>query len=75
MLRLYHDVKPGAMIRVALAPCSPLAVPKRVMEGSADGRAFRLPDAHPSLPDPRGGRLRLDTFGIRPVDSSSRRDG
>jgi 8-oxoguanine deaminase len=34
-LRLYHDPKPGAMIRVALAPCSPLAVPRRVMEGSA----------------------------------------
>src|ERR1700723_1272901 len=36
VLRLYHDVKPGAMIRVALAPCSPLAVPKRVMDGSAE---------------------------------------
>ena len=35
VLRAYHDPKPGAMIRVALAPCSPLAVPKRVMEGSA----------------------------------------
>ena len=36
VLRLYHDAKPGAMIRVALAPCSPLAVPKRVMVGSAE---------------------------------------
>ena len=36
VLGLYHDPKPGAMIRVALAPCSPLAVPKRVMEGSAE---------------------------------------
>src|SRR5208282_2449120 len=35
VLRLFHDPNPGAMIRVALAPCSPLAVPKRVMEGSA----------------------------------------
>jgi 8-oxoguanine deaminase len=35
VLRLFHDPKPGAMIRVALAPCSPLAVPRRVMEGSA----------------------------------------
>ena len=35
VLRLYHDPKAGAMIRVALAPCSPLAVPRRVMEGSA----------------------------------------
>jgi 8-oxoguanine deaminase len=36
VLTRYHDPKPGAMIRVALAPCSPLAVPKRVMEGSAE---------------------------------------
>src|SRR5579863_3612713 len=36
VLSLYHDAKPGAMIRVALAPCSPLAVPKRVMLGSAE---------------------------------------
>ena len=36
VLSLYHDAKPGAMIRVALAPCSPLAVPKRVMVGSAE---------------------------------------
>ena len=36
VLRLYHDQKAGAMIRVALAPCSPIAVPKRVMEGSAE---------------------------------------
>ena len=36
VLRLYHDRNPGAMIRVALAPCSPLAVPRRVMEGSAE---------------------------------------
>ncbi len=31
VLQLFHDPKPGAMIRVALAPCSPLAVPARVM--------------------------------------------
>ena len=36
VLGRYHDPRPGAMIRVALAPCSPLAVPKRVMEGSAE---------------------------------------
>src|SRR5580658_4465226 len=35
VLKLFHDPKPGAMIRVALAPCSPLAVPKRVMSESA----------------------------------------
>ena len=35
VLGRYHDPKAGAMIRVALAPCSPLAVPRRVLDGSA----------------------------------------
>ncbi len=36
VLKLFHDPRRGAMIRVALAPCSPLAVPQRVMTGSAE---------------------------------------
>jgi 8-oxoguanine deaminase len=35
VLKLFHDPKPGAAIRIALAPCSPLAVTKGVMIGSA----------------------------------------
>jgi len=34
VLRLYHDRNAGAMVRVALAPCSPLAVPKRASRSS-----------------------------------------
>ena len=36
VLRLFHNPDRGAMVRVALAPCSPLAVPQRVMSGSAE---------------------------------------
>jgi 8-oxoguanine deaminase len=35
VLKLFHDPKPGAQIRIALAPCSPLAVPRRVLVESA----------------------------------------
>src|SRR5271154_1971664 len=35
VLKLFHDPKPGAQIRIALAPCSPLAVPQRVLVESA----------------------------------------
>ncbi len=35
VLALFHDPRPGAMIKVALAPCSPLAVPARVLTESA----------------------------------------
>ena len=35
VLKRYHDPSPGAQIRIALAPCSPLAVPRRVLAESA----------------------------------------
>ena len=35
VLRLFHDPKPGALIRIALAPCSPFSVTKRIMAESA----------------------------------------
>lgn len=34
-LSRYHDKKEGAQIRLALAPCSPLSVTKRLMAESA----------------------------------------
>ena len=59
VLRLFHDPNPGAMIRVALAPCSPLAVPKRVMEGSAAlAERYDCRLHMSSLPVARRGRLR-----------------
>jgi 8-oxoguanine deaminase len=41
VLKLFHDPNPGAQIQVALAPCSPLAVPRRVLVESA-----RLAELH-----------------------------
>ncbi len=35
VLKAYHDPSPRGFVRVALAPCSPLAVPQRVMVESA----------------------------------------
>ncbi len=59
VLKLFHDPRPGAMIRVALAPCSPLAVPQRVMTESAEARrTLRRPASLPPLPVARRGRLR-----------------
>ena len=36
VLKAFHDTQAGAMTRIALAPCSPLAVPRRVMTESAE---------------------------------------
>ncbi len=32
----FHDASPGAMVRVAVAPCSPFSVTKELMTGAAD---------------------------------------
>jgi 8-oxoguanine deaminase len=69
VLKAYHDKRPGAMIRVALAPCSPLAVPKEVMTGSAslaDRFDCRL---HTHLvQSPEEDIYSVQTFGVRSVD-------
>ena len=69
VLDLFHDPRPGAMIRVALAPCSPLAVPKRVMvelAGLAERYDARL---HCHLcQSPDEDVYAMQAFGVRSVD-------
>ena len=38
VLKLFHDPKPGAMIRIALAPCSPFSVTRAVDGGHGGAR-------------------------------------
>ncbi len=58
VLKLFHDPEPGALIRIALAPCSPFSIDKRLMgETRGARRALRLPAAHPSLRDEGRGAL------------------
>jgi 8-oxoguanine deaminase len=69
VLKLYHDPQPGGMIRIALAPCSPLAAPMEVMKGSA-----RLAEAydcrlHTHLcQSTEEDVFSVATFGVRSVD-------
>ncbi len=52
VLSRYHDGREGAMLRVALAPCAPFTVTKRLMvELGRACRALRLPPPHPSRRD------------------------
>ena len=58
VLKLFHDPKPGAKIRVALAPCSPFSISKTPDERKrAPRRALRLPAPHASLRDRRRGAV------------------
>jgi 8-oxoguanine deaminase len=69
VLRRYHDPQPGAMIRVALAPCSPLAVPKRVMEGSVELAERYDCRLHTHLSQSLDEDVySVETFGVRSVD-------
>ena len=68
VLNLFHDARPGAMVQVALAPCSPFAVTKRLMRESA-----RLAEAHDCRLHTHLGETLdedaycLELFGQRPV--------
>jgi 8-oxoguanine deaminase len=69
VLKLFHDPEPGAMIRVALAPCSPLAVPKRVMTESAKLAERYDARLHCHLcQSPDEDVCSMQTFGVRSVD-------
>ena len=60
----------GAMLQVALAPCSPFTVTKRADARERRARrALRLPPAHPSRRDARRGRTTAcERLRLRPVD-------
>jgi len=65
----HHDPAPGAMVRVALAPCSPFSVTPGLMRRTAE-LAERLDvRLHTHLAeDPDEDRFCLETFGRRPIE-------
>ncbi len=69
VLGRYHDAKPGAMVQVALAPCSPFSVTKSLMQASAalaERFDCRLHTHLCETIDEE--RYCLECFGRRPVD-------
>ena len=65
----HHDRSWGAMVRIALAPCSPFSVTPRLMQATAE-LAERLDvRLHTHLAeDPDEDRFAAETFGIRTVE-------
>jgi 8-oxoguanine deaminase len=69
VLKLFHDSKPGAQIRIALAPCSPFSVNKRLMSESAKLAETYDCQLHTHLCETLDEeRFCLDLYGMRPVD-------
>jgi len=65
----HHDPAPGAMVRIALAPCSPFTVTTELMRATAE-LAERLDvRLHTHLAEVRDeDDFCLEMFGLRPVD-------
>ena len=64
----FHDPAPGAMVRVALAPCSPFSVTKELMAETATfarSRGVRLHTHMAETLDEEA--FCLELFGVRPV--------
>jgi len=69
VLKLFHDPRPGADIRIALAPCSPFSVTRRLMAESAELAERHDCQLHTHLCETRDEeRFCLKMYGVRPVD-------
>ncbi|WP_027171223.1 8-oxoguanine deaminase [Methylobacterium sp. 10] len=69
VLNLFHDTAPGAMVQIGLAPCSPFAVTKRLMQESAALAERHDCRLHTHLGETLDEEAYcVSTFGLRPVD-------
>lgn len=69
VLARYHDRSDGAMIRIALAPCSPFSVTRSLMTATADLAAKHDCRLHTHLGETSDENdFCLSTFACRPVD-------
>jgi 8-oxoguanine deaminase len=69
VLKLFHDPAPGAEIRVALAPCSPFTIDKRLMIETAKLAEKHDCQLHTHLCETEDEeRFCLEVYGQRPVD-------
>jgi len=69
VVRRYHDPQPGAMLRIAVAPCSPFSVTEQLMRDSANlARALgvRLHTHIAETVDEE--RFCQERFGLRPLE-------
>ena len=69
VLKLFHDPKPGARIRIALAPCSPFSISKDLMTESARLAERYDCQLHTHLCETDDEeQFCLSMYGLRPVD-------
>ncbi len=68
LIRAYHDPKPGSMVQIVLAPCSPFSVTGELMKQSAElARRYGV-QLHTHLAETQDEeQFCLQKFGYRPV--------
>ncbi|HPS41691.1 MAG TPA: 8-oxoguanine deaminase [Anaerolineaceae bacterium] len=68
LIQRYHDPKPGSMVQIVLAPCSPFSVTGKLMKDSADlARRYGV-HLHTHLAETQDEeQFCLEKFGYRPV--------
>lgn len=68
-MKRYHDPGPGALIQIALAPCSPFSVTKSLMAASADLARQHNARLNTHLAETHDeDAWCLETFGMRPLE-------
>jgi len=69
VIEKFHDSRPGAMVRVALAPCSPFSVSEELMKQTADLARKHGVRLHTHLGETRDEDAYCgEVYGRRPVD-------
>ena len=69
VLKLFHDPKPGAQIRIALAPCSPFSITKALMRDTAALAEQYDCQLHTHLCETKDEeKFCLEMYGVRPVE-------
>jgi 8-oxoguanine deaminase len=69
VLKLFHDPEPGALIRVALAPCSPFSIDRELMRETARLAERYDCQLHTHLCETADEeRFCLAMYGVRPVE-------
>ncbi len=68
-IRQFHDPRPGSMLRIAIAPCSPFSVSKTLMEDSAALARRRQVRLHTHIAETTDEATYCQaTYGCRPLE-------
>jgi cytosine/adenosine deaminase-related metal-dependent hydrolase len=73
LISRYHDPKPGAMVRIALAPCSPFSVSEKILVESRNLASKRGVLLHTHLAETEDETAYcLENYGVRPLELMER---